>query len=280
VEEVIENKASPNPNERSIPLNTAAPSTHFLPRRACTWIPATRCGCWTWATSARHAAHLRRAKLVASTDDQRGQATIVFPDSLITKGTSSTTCALTWRAAAAGFCVHPGFLSGAGSGIIRGGSSHRQRGAGGCERSHRAARPGFPRDLEGKPFVIQATVTPRFTGIGRGRRHRGFGGPAAGVLLPDCQPELCIPWMPPCSQISPNRRAVPRRSRTWATRAKWALGSGRAGARLSDERGVQAPSCGSIRSRERRTLSTSLRRCSKPAFVWPDSAGVWEDGTL
>jgi len=54
VEEVIENKAVAYPNEEINTLNTrrALDAFSFRAERV-RGFPATRCGCWTWATSAR-----------------------------------------------------------------------------------------------------------------------------------------------------------------------------------------------------------------------------------
>src|SRR5882724_9108298 len=241
VAEVIKGKAVAYPNEEINTLNTAAPSTHFLSAQSVyvdssdtLWVlDVGNLGSGTPLISGG-------AKLVAiDLTTNAVKRTIVFPDSLITKGTSINDVRFDLRRG--GLCVHPGFLSGGGQRHHRGGSVHRQRGAAAGERSHRAARPGFPRDRGGQAICHPGDGRRRaFTGIGRGRRHRGFGGRQAGVLLPDYQPELVFRGCRRADGFHPIRRRRGRDDQEPGRqgRSGW-LGSGRAGARLSDERGVQ-----------------------------------------
>jgi len=179
-------------------LNTAAPSTHFLSAQSVYVDSSDTLGCWTWATSAR----ARRSspagpKLVAiDLTTNAVKRTIVFPDSLITKGTSINDVRFDLARGAAGFAYIPDSSAAAGSGIIvvdlSTGNAVRRLG----ERSHRAARPGFPRDRGGQAVCHPATVdaAPSLV-IGRGRRHRGFGGRQGWCTTARLPAGTCIPWI-------------------------------------------------------------------------------------
>jgi hypothetical protein len=120
VEEVIDGKAVAYPNEEINTLNTAAPSTHFLSAQSVyvdssdtLWVlDVGNLGSGTALISGG-------AKLVAI--DLMANAvkrTIVFPDSLITKGTSINDVRFDLARGAAGFAYIPDSSAAAGSGII------------------------------------------------------------------------------------------------------------------------------------------------------------------
>src|SRR6266478_1798574 len=109
VEEVIENKAVAYPNEEINTLNTAAPSTHFLSAQSVyvdssdtLWVlDVGNLGSGTPLISGG-------AKLVAiDLTTNAVKRTIVFPDSLITKGTSINDVRFDLARGAAGFAYIP-----------------------------------------------------------------------------------------------------------------------------------------------------------------------------
>src|ERR1700680_1876288 len=159
VEEVIDNKAVAYPNEEINTLN-AAPSTHFLSAQSVyvdssdtLWVlDVGNLGSGTPLISGG-------AKLVAI--DLRTNAvkrTIVFPDSLITKGTSINDVRFDLARGAAGFAYISDSSAAAGSGIIvvdlSTGNAVRRL----AHDPTVLPDPAFRATVEGKPFVIQATV--------------------------------------------------------------------------------------------------------------------------
>jgi len=287
VEEVIENKAVAYPNEEINTLNTAAPSTHFLSAQSVyvdssdtLWVlDVGNLGSGTPLISGG-------AKLVAiDLTTNAVKRTIVFPDSLITKGTSINDVRFDLARGAAGFAYIPDSSAAAGSGIIvvdlSTGNAVRRL----ANDPTVLPDPAFRATVEGKPFVIQATVdaAPSLVSVAAATASRFRRTGQAGVLLPDCQPELVFRGCRRADGFHPIRR---RRGRDGQEpgrqgRSGW-LGSGRAGARLSDERGVSTPSCGSIRRRERRTTfnPTFETVVHNRHLVWPDSLALGKDGTL
>src|SRR5216683_3799943 len=160
VEEVIENKALAYPNEEINTLNTAAPSTHFLSAQSVyvdssdtLWVlDVGNLGSGTPLISGG-------AKLVAiDLTTNAVKRTIVFPDSLITKGTSINDVRFDLARGAAGFAYIPDSSAAAGSGIIvvdlSTGNAVRRL----ANDPTVLPDPAFRATVEGKPFVIQATV--------------------------------------------------------------------------------------------------------------------------
>src|SRR6266850_1763854 len=120
VEEVIENKAVAYPNEEINTLNTAAPSTHFLSAQSVyvdsgdtLWVlDVGNLGSGTPLISGG-------AKLVAiDLTTNAVKRTIVFPDSLIMKGTSINDVRFDLARGAAGFAYIPDSSAAAGSGLV------------------------------------------------------------------------------------------------------------------------------------------------------------------
>jgi len=178
-------------------------------------------------------------------DDQRGQADHRVPgQSDPRRAHPSTTCALTWRAARRALRTYRIPQRRRASGIIvvdlsTGNAVVRRL----ANDPTVLPRPGFPRDRGGQAVCHPGDGRRRaFTGIGRGRRpSRVSADGKAGVLLPDCQPELVFRGCRRApARFHPIRRRRGRDDRELGRqgRSGW-LGSGRAGARLSDERGVQ-----------------------------------------
>src|SRR5467141_619694 len=147
VEEVIENKAVAYPNEEINTLNTAAPSTHFLSAQS------------VYVDSSDTLWVLDVANLVAiDLTTNAVKRTIVFPDSLIAKGTSINDVRFDLARGAAGFAYIPDSSAAAGSGIIvvdlSTGNAVRRL----ANDPTVLPDPAFRATVEGKPFVIQATV--------------------------------------------------------------------------------------------------------------------------
>src|SRR6267154_271 len=160
VEEVIENKTVAYPNEEINTLNTAAPSTHFLSAQSVyvdssdtLWVlDVGNLGSGTPLISGG-------AKLVAiDLTTNAVKRTIVFPDSLITKGTSINDVRFDLARGAAGFAYIADSSAAAGSGIIvvdlSTGNAVRRL----AHDPTVLPDPAFRATVEGKPFVIQATV--------------------------------------------------------------------------------------------------------------------------
>jgi len=182
-------------------------------------------------------------------DDQRGQADHRCPDSLITKGTSINDVRFDLARGAAGF-AYTRILSGGGSGISWWICPPATR-CGGWRTIPPCCRPGFPRDREGKPFVIQGDGRRRaFTGIGRGRRHRGFGGRQAVYYCPIASRNLySVDAAVLTDSPNPTRRG--RDGQEPGDKGEWVAEADAQG-RVYLTNGEFTPSCGSIRRRERR----------------------------
>src|SRR6266403_2235713 len=147
VEEVIENKAVAYPNAEINTLNTAAPSTHFLSAQS------------VYVDSSDTLWVLDVGKLVAiDLTTNAVKRTIVVPDSLITKGTSINDVRFDQARGAAGFAYIPDSSAAAGSGGIvvdlSTGNAVRRL----ANDPTVLPDPAFRATVEGKPFVIQATV--------------------------------------------------------------------------------------------------------------------------
>src|SRR6266403_2150236 len=160
VEEVIENKAVAYPNKEINTLNTAEPSTHFLSAQSVyvdssdtLWVlDVGNLGSGTALISGG-------AKLVAiDLTTNAVKRTIVFPDSLITKGTSINDVRFDLARGAAGFAYIPDSSAAAGSGIIvvdlsTGNAVRRLANDPTVVRG-----PAFRASAEGKPLGTRATA--------------------------------------------------------------------------------------------------------------------------
>src|SRR6266403_2588071 len=160
VEEVIESKAVAYPNKEINTSNTAAPSSHFLSAQSVyvdysdtLWVlDVGNLGSGTALTSGG-------AKLVAiDLTTNAVKRTIVFPDSLITKGTSINDVRFDLARGAAGFAYIPDSSAAAGSGIIvvdlsTGNAVRRLANDPTVVRG-----PAFRASAEGKPLGTRATA--------------------------------------------------------------------------------------------------------------------------
>src|ERR1700736_5808970 len=153
-------KAVAYPNEEINTLNTAEPSTHFLSAQSVyvdssdtLWVlDVGNLGSGTALISGG-------AKLVAiDLTTNAVKRTIVFPDSLITKGTSINDVRFDLARGAAGFAYVSDSSAAAGSGIIvvdlSTGNAVRRL----ANDPTVLPDPAFRATVEGKPFVIQATA--------------------------------------------------------------------------------------------------------------------------
>jgi sugar lactone lactonase YvrE len=160
VAEVINGNAVAYPNKEINTLNTAEPSTHFLSAQSVyvdssdtLWVlDVGNLGSGTALISGG-------AKLVAiDLTTNAVKRTIVFPDSLITKGTSINDVRFDLARGAAGFAYIPDSSAAAGSGIIvvdlSTGNAVRRL----ANDPTVLPDPAFRATVEGKPFVIQATA--------------------------------------------------------------------------------------------------------------------------
>src|SRR5258705_106176 len=186
VMEVINRKAVAYPNEEINTLNTAAPSTHFLSAQSVyvdssdtLWVlDVGNLGSGTALISGG-------AKLVAiDLTTNAVKRTIVFPDSLITKGTSINDVRFDLARGRAGFAYIPDSSAAAGSGIIvvdlSTGNAVRRL----AHDPTVLPDPAFRATVEGKPFVIQATVdaAPSLVSVAAA----GIAGSADGRLVYYC----------------------------------------------------------------------------------------------
>jgi len=153
-------KAVAYPNAEINRLDTTAPSTHFLSAQSVyvdssdtLWVlDVGNLGSGTALISGG-------AKLVAiDLTTNAVKRTIVFPDSLITKGTSINDVRFDLARGAAGFAYIPDSSAAAGSGIIvvdlSTGNAVRRL----ANDPTVLPDPAFRATVEGKPFVIQATA--------------------------------------------------------------------------------------------------------------------------
>src|ERR1700736_4723105 len=160
VAEVINGDAVAYPNKEINTLNTAEPSTNFLSAQSVyvdssdtLWVlDVGNLGSGTALISGG-------AKLVAiDLTTNAVKRTIVFPDSLITKGTSINDVRFDLARGAAGFAYITDSSAAAGSGIIvvdlATGNAVRRL----ANDPTVLPDPAFRATVEGKPFVIQATA--------------------------------------------------------------------------------------------------------------------------
>jgi len=203
----------------------------------------------------------------------------VFPDSPDHEGHIHQDVRFDLARGAAGFAYIPGFLSGGGQRHHRGGSVHRQRGAAAGERSTVLPGPGFSARRWREAFVIQATVEAAPSLVSsRPTASRFSGGRQAGYYCPIASRNLYSVDARRAEDF-PIRRRRAATVKNWATgRSGW-LGSGRAGARLSDERGVQRhPAVRSVAGNGghfHRRLETVVHNRH---LVWPDSLALGRTG--
>src|SRR3989442_127367 len=159
VEEVIKNKAVAYPKKEINTLNTAAPSTHFLSAQSVyvdssdtLWVlDVGNLGSGTALISGG-------AKLVAiDLTTNAAKRTIVFPDSLLTKGASFNDVRFGLARGAAGFAYIPDSSAAAGSGIIvvdlSNGNAVRRL----ADNPNVPPDPAFRATVEGKPFLHKAS---------------------------------------------------------------------------------------------------------------------------
>lgn len=285
VEEVIENKAVAYPNEEINTLNTAAPSTHFLSAQSVyvdssdtLWVlDVGNLGSGTPLISGG-------AKLVAiDLTTNAVKRTIVFPDSLITKGTSINDVRFDLARGAAGFAYITDSSAAAGSGIIvvdlSTGNAVRRL----AHDPTVLPDPAFRATVEGKPFVIQATVdaAPSLVSVA----NDGIAVSADGKLVYYCP------------IASRNLYSVDAAVLTDFTQSDAAVAAtiknlgdkGEVGGLEADAQGRVYLTNGEFNAIRRFDPSQGTADTFNPTFetvvhnrhlVWPDSPALGKDGTL
>jgi sugar lactone lactonase YvrE len=285
VEEVIENKAVAYPNEEINTLNTAAPSTHFLSAQSVyvdssdtLWVlDVGNLGSGTPLISGG-------AKLVAiDLTTNAVKRTIVFPDSLITKGTSINDVRFDLARGAAGFAYITDSSAAAGSGIIvvdlSTGNAVRRL----ANDPTVLPDPAFRATVEGKPFVIQATVgaAPSLVSVA----NDGIAVSADGKLVYYCP------------IASRNLYSVDAAVLTDFTQSDAAVAAtiknlgdkGEVGGLEADAQGRVYLTNGEFNAIRRFDPSQGTADTFNPTFetvvhnrhlVWPDSLALGKDGTL
>src|SRR5258708_4701613 len=285
VAEVIKGKAVAYPNEEINTLNTAAPQTHFLSAQSVyvdssdtLWVlDVGNLGSGTALISGG-------AKLVAiDLTTNAVMRTIVFPDSLITKGTSINDVRFDLARGAAGFAYIPDSSAAAGSGIIvvdlSTGNAVRRL----ANDPTVLPDPAFRATVEGKPFVIQATVdaAPSLVSIAAD----GIAVSADGKLVYYCPIASRNLYSVDAAVLTDFTQSDPAVAPTITN-----LGDkGEVGGLEADAQGRVYLTNGEFNAIRRFDPSQGTADTFNPTFetvvhnrhlVWPDSLALGKDGTL
>lgn len=283
VEEVIENKAVAYPNEEINTLNTAAPSTHFLSAQSVYVDSSDTLWVLDVGNLGSGTALSGGAKLVAiDLTTNAVKRTIVFPDSLITKGLINDV-RFDLKRGAAGFAYITDSSPAAGSGIIvvdlSTGNAVRRL----AHDPTVLPDPAFRATVEGKPFVIQATVdaAPSLVSVA----NDGIAVSADGKLVYYCP------------IASRNLYSVDAAVLTDFTQSDAAVAAtiknlgdkGEVGGLEADAQGRVYLTNGEFNAIRRFDPSQGTADTFNPTFetvvhnrhlVWPDSPALGKDGTL
>lgn len=283
VEEVIENKAVAYPNEEINTLNTAAPSTHFLSAQSVYVDSSDTLWVLDVGNLGSGTALSGGAKLVAiDLTTNAVKRTIVFPDSLITKGLINDV-RFDLKRGAAGFAYITDSSPAAGSGIIvvdlSTGNAVRRL----AHDPTVLPDPAFRATVEGKPFVFQATVdaAPSLVSVA----NDGIAVSADGKLVYYCP------------IASRNLYSVDAAVLTDFTQSDAAVAAtiknlgdkGEVGGLEADAQGRVYLTNGEFNAIRRFDPSQGTADTFNPTFetvvhnrhlVWPDSPALGKDGTL
>ena len=278
-------KAVAYPNEEINTLNTAAPSTHFLSAQSVyvdssdtLWVlDVGNLGSGTALISGG-------AKLVAiDLTTNAVKRTIVFPDSLITKGTSINDVRFDLARGAAGFAYIPDSSAAAGSGIIvvdlSTGNAVRRL----ANDPTVLPDPAFRATVEGKPFVLQATANaaPSLVSVA----NDGIAVSADGKLVyysPIASRNLYSVDAAVLTDFTQSDAAV-------AATIKNLGDKGEVGGLEADAQGRVYLTNGEFNAIRRFDPSQGTADTFNPTFetvvhnrhlVWPDSLALGKDGTL